>query len=178
MTHQNSAVERQIRPQELQDQLGIKKDAYYAYLKHLEITAEKDSNGKAYLTEDQAERIRQLRAHVVAGGKIESFDPSQGTALTVAESGELEAQPEAVEVDPAQGLDMEALYLEASELAAQRLTVGQQVVMAMASQMSYDDLHPTARAKVDQVRQAAHPKFNAQEVASSLLQRCRQQVAA
>ena len=49
MTDQNSAVEHQIRPNALMEELGIKKDAYYAYLKHLGFKAEKDSDGKAFL---------------------------------------------------------------------------------------------------------------------------------
>ena len=68
MTDQKSTVEQQIRPNILQDQLGIKKDAYYSYLKHLGIKAEKDSDGKAFLTEGQANSIRLLSLHVVDGG--------------------------------------------------------------------------------------------------------------
>ncbi|NEQ49550.1 MAG: hypothetical protein F6K11_05370 [Leptolyngbya sp. SIO3F4] len=176
MSEPNSTVERQIRPTELQEQLGIKKDTYYAYLKHLGIRAEKDS-GKAFLTEIQAEQIKKLRQHVVDGGKIENFVVEESTALAMAESGELgQVEPEAA--DPTDGLDMELLYREASELAAHRLTAGEQVVMAMASQLTYDDLHPAAKAKVDHVRAATAPKFNAQEVAASLLSKYRQAQAA
>ena len=113
MTDQNSTVEQQIRPNVLQDQLGIKKDAYYAYLKHLGITAEKDLNGKAFLTEAQAKSIRLLREHVVAGGKIDEFDIHEAiqSALSVAGEtalGDVAEQPE--EVNPTQDLNMEALY--------------------------------------------------------------------
>ena len=68
MTDQNSTVEHQIRPNVLQDQLGIKKDAYYAYLKHLGIKAEKGSDGKVFLTEAQANQIRALRCLVFPHG--------------------------------------------------------------------------------------------------------------
>ena len=179
MSHQNSTVEQQIRPNVLQDQIGIKKDAYYAYLKHLGITAEKDSNGKAFLTEAQAKSIRLLREHVIAGGKIDEFDIHEALQSAIAVAGETalgDVADQPVEVNPTQDLNMEALYLEASEIAGQRLTASQQVVMAMANQMSYEDLHPTTRAKVDQVRAASAPKFNAQEVAANLLNQCRQQL--
>lgn len=188
MTNPNSAVEIQIRPNELMDQLGIKKDAYYAYLKALDIAANKDSNNKAFLTEDQVKANRLLRQHVVAGGKIDEFDlelalaAAAESALTISDTTELDQiaeQPEpAEEVNPTQGLDMEALYLEASERAAQRLTAGEQVVMAMASKMTYDDLHPQAKAKVDHVRTASVPKFNPHEVADNLLSQFRQQMQA
>lgn len=179
MTDQNSAVEIQIRPNELMDQLGIKKDAYYSYLKALEITAEKDSNNKAFLTEEQTNAVRLLRQHVVAGGKIDEFDLALAveSALAVAEGSDLgDVAEQPIEVDSADGMDMEALYLEASEIAGQRLTASQQVVMAMANQMTYEDLHPVTRAKVDQVRQAAVPKFDAQAVADRLLNQCRQRM--
>ena len=100
--------------------------------------------------------------------------------MTVADGTELGqvAEPPALveEVNPTQGLDMEALYLEASEVAAQRLTAGNQVILAMASKMTYEDLHPTAKAKVDHVRAASVPKFNPQEVADNLLSQFRQQM--
>ncbi|MBE9069714.1 hypothetical protein IQ260_24005 [Leptolyngbya cf. ectocarpi LEGE 11479] len=190
MTDPNSAVEIQIRPHELMDQLGIKKDAYYAYLKALDITANKDSNNKAFLTEEQAKSVRLIRQHVVAGGKIDEFDlelaleTAAESALAIADSGDIgklngQSEPEPVqEIDPSQGLDMEALYIEASEIAAQRLTAGEQVVMAMASKMTYEDLHPQAKAKVDHVRTASVPKFNPHEVAANLLNQCRQQMQA
>ena len=184
MTDQKSTVEQQIRPNILQDQLGIKKDAYYAYLKHLNITAEKDSKGKAFLTPEQEKLIRALRQPVVDGGKIEDFEVEiqPETALAVADSGEigqLNGQPEdePQKVDPSQGMDMELLYREASAIAAQRLTASEQVVLAMASQMGYEDLHPDAQATVDRMRSATAPKFNAQEVAASLLSKCKQQMA-
>ncbi|MBT9316481.1 hypothetical protein IXB50_13710 [Leptothoe spongobia TAU-MAC 1115] len=80
------------------------------------------------------------------------------------------------ELDPTAGLNLEALYLEASEIAGQRLTASQQVVMAMANQMSYEDLHPITRAKVDQVRNAANPKFDAQAIADRILNHYRQRI--
>ena len=68
MTDQKSTVEQQIRPNILQDQLGIKKDAYYSYLKHLGIMAAKDPAGEPLLNEGQANSIRLLSLHVVDGG--------------------------------------------------------------------------------------------------------------
>lgn len=180
MTNQNSTVEHQIRPEQLQEELGIKKDAYYAYLKHLGIKASKDSNGKAYLEPEQANLVRQLRQHVVAGGKIEEFEVSNAepSALVKADAGEInvaDQQTPEEEVDPTQGLDWEALYREASEIAGQRLTASKQVVLAMAEQMGYEDLHPETKAKVNRVREATAPKFNPQAIAADLLSKCREQ---
>jgi hypothetical protein len=47
-----------IRPEELMEELGIKKSKYYQVLKELGIKAEKDLSGKTYLTESQAEQVK------------------------------------------------------------------------------------------------------------------------
>ncbi|MEM9136502.1 MAG: hypothetical protein AAGB01_04035 [Cyanobacteria bacterium P01_F01_bin.42] len=177
MTDWNSTVEHQLRPDELMAELDIKKQTYYNYLKYLEIKSEKDSEGKAYLTQAQAKLIRDLRAHVVGGGKIEDFTVNEeAAALAVADAGALDASAESVaQADPKEGLDLKVLHREASKIAAKRMTAGHHLVLAMAEQMTYEDLHPEARAEVDQVRTAGLPKFNPQELAIDLLGQLRQQ---
>ncbi|MBE9068720.1 hypothetical protein IQ260_18905 [Leptolyngbya cf. ectocarpi LEGE 11479] len=174
MGDQNSAVEQQFRPDELMTELDIKKQAYYDYLKHLGIKAEKDSKGKAYLTQAQAKSVRLLRAHVVAGGKIEDFDIHEAleTALTVADSTELSdvsEPPVEVKVDATQAVDMQSLYREASNIYAQHLTADRQLLMTMLNEMSYETMHPEARAKVDKIRETALPKFNPQAMVREFL---------
>ena len=115
--------------------------------------------------------------HVEAGGKIEEFtvSNSEPAALVTAESGQMGAAAEpAQSVEDGYGLNLDAIYREASEIAGQRLTTTEQVVLAMASQMSYDDLHPVTKEKVDSVRQATVPKFNAHAIASDLMSQYRQ----
>ncbi len=73
MTHQNSAPTNSIRPDALQNQLSIGKDTYYDDLKHLGIKAQKDSEGKAYLTFEQAEQVRALRSYVIENGTRKGF---------------------------------------------------------------------------------------------------------
>ena len=174
MDNQNSVVEHQIRPNALMEELGIKKDAYYAYLKHLGIKAEKDGNGKAFLTEAQVKSLRAIRAHVEAGGKIDEFPISNSLATaTAGEMGDTAVVDE-TPMNPTDGLDFDSLYREAAEIAGQRLTAGAQVVLAMASQMSYEDLHPETKAKVDSVRSASAPKFDPQAIASNLMSKYRE----
>ena len=55
-------------------ELNIKKDAYYKDLSYLEITPEKDSEGKCYLTIEQADKIRALRNYVNETGKRNGFE--------------------------------------------------------------------------------------------------------
>ena len=170
---QNSTVERQIRPDTLMGELGIKKDTYYGYLKHLGIKAEKDSEGKAYLTEEQANLVGLLRSHVKDGGKIEEFAIS---SMVKAEEASLGDQAEPVQAQQAPGFDMEDLVRGAAELAGHRMTMGQQLMLQMAERMTYEDLPEEVRLKVDSVRQATNPKHqNLSELADQMLNQWRQQ---
>ncbi len=177
MTDQNSTVEHQLRPEELMAELDIKKQAYYTYLKHLGIKADKDSKGKVYLTQTQANLVRELRAHVVGGGKIDGFEVSNSdpAALVKAEAVEMDAAGQVPDVDPAQDLDMNELVRGAAELAGHRMTVAHQLMLQMADQMTYEDLPDEVKVKVDSVRQATNPKSqNLATMASDLLSQWRQ----
>ena len=178
MTDRNSTVEHQLRPDELMAELDIKKQAYYTYLKHLGIKAEKDSKGKVYLTQEQANLVRQLRAHVIGGGKIDEFDVSNAdpAALVKAESSQIGAAGSESEGNSAQGLDMDELVRGAAELAGHRMTMAHQLMLQMADQMTYEDLPDEVKVKVDGVRQAANPKHqNLSSMATDLLSQWRQQ---
>jgi hypothetical protein len=168
MDSQNSVVEQQIRPDDLMSELGIKKDAYYAYLKYLNLKAEKDSNGNAYLTEEQANLVRALRSHVQETGKMEGFVNSNGELAIAEESSLLDAtQTASDQVDIDDQLD--DLIRAAAELKGQQLVMPQLVVRELAARMTYDDLPTDIKAKVESVRESASPKFQPIHLAEKLL---------
>ena len=184
-TVRNSGVEVTIRPETLMEELGVKKSVYYEDIKFLGLELSKDDNGKVFLKEDEANLVRSLRSHVQKTGKRNGFDvekrgelgSAMPSAIATTESSSMNSEfhtPEQQQ-DPCAGIDQEALYREASEVAACQMTMPQQVVLAMASQLTYDDLHPEAKAKVDSVRQAVAPKFQPQQIAAQLLEKIRQQ---
>ena len=172
----NSAVVVTVRPEELMQELGIKKTAYYGDLEFLGIKTEKDGKGKVFLNEEQANAVRALRSHMSKNdGKREGFQ-AEGGAIATTEPNSIASEAHPPEQpDPCGGIDHEELYLEASNIAAAQMTMGQQVVLAMASQMGYEDLHPVAKAKVDSVREATAPKFQPQAIAAQLLEKIRSQ---
>ncbi|WP_346293965.1 hypothetical protein [Sphaerothrix gracilis] len=175
MSEQNSVVVPQIRPEEAMEQLGIKKDTYYADLKFLGLKAQRDSEGKSYLDESQFELLKMLRAHVDATGKRDGFVAEVGELAMLDESD----LAETVTPEPqAENFDMETLLLEAAELAGHRMTLPNQVVLQLASQMTYEDLPDSVRQKVDSVRAATSPKAQPKAIADQLLQKFRQQRAA
>lgn len=105
---QNSAPTNIIRPDELMAELGIKKDAYYKDLSHLDIKPEKDSEGKAYLTIEQATEIRSLRNHVNETGSRKGFNNS--SLVKVDDSNELASNNNEAEND---------IYVNSEELESE-----------------------------------------------------------
>ncbi len=169
---QNSVVECMTRPADLMAELGIKKDAYYSYLKHLDIKPQKDGSGKAFLEPEQADRIRALRAHVLATGKFEGYEE---TGLATSEEAGLGGSSPWDYDTPQDTTDFERLIRQAQELAAQNMAMGDLVVAQLAQQMTFDDLAPDLQGKVAEVREATRPKANPAEVASRIMLQWRSQ---
>ncbi|KAM3092074.1 hypothetical protein ACKFKG_23495 [Phormidesmis sp. 146-35] len=176
MTDQNSGVDYQIRPEDLQEELGIKKDAYYAYIKFLGLKIEK-ADGKAFLSQEQADLMRSLRSHVLATGKMDGFSNSNGGELTTVESASLtdNAPPDVQEIPVGQSDDeLNQLFRAAAELKGQRLVTPQLVISALADKLTYEDLPDDVKQQVDAVRQSTSPKPPSQ-IADQLLSRYRSQ---
>ena len=178
---QNSAPNNSIRPDELMSELGIKKDAYYKDLNYLDITPEKDLSGKAYLTNEQADRIRALRNHVIETGKRNGFDNS--SIVKVDDSNELVSNNNESSEDiyinreePTAKLESN-IVREAEELAARGMAMNDLIKIQLASQMSFDDLSPDLQEKVTIAREVANPKFHPAEIAKQLLNQHRIQKA-
>ena len=179
MDDQNSVIERQIRPDDLMEELSIKKDTYYDDLKFLGVKAEKDNEGKAYLTEAQANLIRELRSWVNETGKRDGF-PIRNGAMVKAESTTLldDCTPSTADGD-CPDLDLENLIHAAAELKGHQLALPDLVKLELADRMTYDDLPDEVKQKVDRIRDAANPKSQPAQLAETLLAqwRKRQQVA-
>jgi hypothetical protein len=166
-------TETLIHPEDLQAELGIKKDAYYEDVKFLkslgyDIQTRKDDEKRTLLEPESADLIRELRQHVSARGKREGFRAGELAAVGM-------SQPDAVEADLSGGQNSyaESLIQRAQELAAQRLMTADLVVAELAEQMGYDDLTPDQQAQVGQVKEATHPKANPAAIALQLLQQLR-----
>ena len=117
-----------------------------------------------------------LRQHVEQTGKRDGFE-APGELATMATGDMASQQPEDVPVESPQAeqFDMDTLIAEAEELAGSRMTMREQVVNAIANQMTFEDLSPATQAKVQSVRAAADPKAQVKQVASALLSQWRQQ---
>jgi hypothetical protein len=176
---QNSAPNNSIRPDELMEELSIKKDAYYKDLSHLDIKPEKDSEGKAYLTIEQASEIRALRNHVNETGSRKGFNNS--LIVKVDDSKELVSNNTETDNDiyvnaeePTAKIESDIIR-EAEELAARGMAMNDLIKIQLASQMSFDDLSPDLQEKVNIAHEVANPKFHPAEIAKQLLNQHRSQ---
>lgn len=180
MTDQNLAVEHQIRPDALMAELGIKKDAYYAYLKHLGLKANKDSGGKAYLEIEQANLLRALRTHVEKTGKMEGFERSKSEesgSTALVQGGDflgLDQVVASVVGDDVDIEDIRRIIQGAGELKAEEMILHQVIQQELAAQMTFEDLPVELQTKVKEVRESSGPKFDPAQAASALLGRWRE----
>ncbi|VEP13121.1 conserved hypothetical protein [Hyella patelloides LEGE 07179] len=178
---QNSAPDNCIRPDELMEELSIKKDAYYKDVNYLDIKPEKDSDGKVYLTEEQANQIRALRNHVSETGRRNGFDNSSIVKVDnsneiVSNSSETQEDIYVEQEEPTSKIDSD-LVREAEELAARGMAMNDLIKIQLASQMSFDDLSPDLKEKVNIAREVANPKFTPADIATQLLAQHRSQKA-
>ena len=179
---QNSVPDHSIRPDELMSELGIKKDAYYKDLNHLDIKPDKDSEGKTYLTIEQADEIRALRNHVNETGTRKDFD--NNSIVKVDDSNEMVSNNNEAENDiyinleePTAQFDINGLMRGAAQLKARELAMPHLVTREIANRMNEEDLPEDLREKVEIAREVANPKFTPQQLAETLLSRYRSQNA-
>jgi hypothetical protein len=159
------------------EKLGIKKDAYYADLKFLNIKPIRDEEGKVWLTPEDAERIKHLRSYLEENGKRAGYSGIVKTESdsAVANSSSSLAQ-EDIYVEPEQPTEqfsVNDLIRGAAELKAREVAMPDLVKRAFADQMTEDDLPKDLKEKVKLAREAANPKFTPTEVASQLLNQWR-----
>jgi hypothetical protein len=183
MSDQNSSHDDLVRPEDLMDELNLKKSTYYDDLNYLDIKADKDENKNAYLTIDQANQVRALRSHVNKTGKRDGFVYG---GLAVSNNSELATNSEANKTEeiniyvqkeePTAKLDSD-IVREAEELAARGMAMKDLIKIQLASQMSFEDLSPDLQEKVNIAREVANPKFTPAAIAEQLLAQHRSQKA-
>jgi hypothetical protein len=168
---------------ELCQRWGIKTTQYYERLRSLNLDPK-------HLTEGDIEELDRLDAHVKNGGKIKDFaDSESSTQSAIAPTTESEAIARSTTEEPDSentlGLAIpdpppepetpeSEIYRHAAELKAYYVSHPDLVALNLASMMEETDLPEDLRAKVEEVREVAHPKPNQAALASDILQRHRQ----
>jgi hypothetical protein len=156
-----TAAKNRTSPEDVQEMLGIGKSQYYARIKKLGIKAHRDSDGKAYLDDEQMEKL---------------MNSNNSGELAIAEVSELSLEiPLELQQDSSELEDEELSFLmrEAQELRAQQAAMPDLVKLYLAAGIKEDELPEDLKQKVKAVRDAANPKQNAAAIASQLLERYR-----
>jgi hypothetical protein len=175
---------------ELCQRWGIKYTQYYERLRSLNLDPK-------HLTEGDIEELDRLDAHVKGGGKIKDFADSESITQSAIPSGiasltapttpsEAIDKRETEEPDEENTLGLaipdpppepetpeSEIYRHAAELKAYYVSHPDLVALNLASMMEETDLPEDLRAKVEEVREVAHPKPNQAALASDILQRHR-----
>ena len=181
----------QFSRDELCQRWGIKTTQYYERLRSLNLDPK-------HLTALDIEHLDGLDAHIKGGGKIKDFAAPENTQSEIAPTTEPDAiapttepnaiAPRSTPVEPdeanTEGLAIpdpppepetpeSEIFRHAAELKAYYVSHPDLVALNLASMMSENDLPDDLRAKVEEVREVAHPKPNQAALASDILQRRR-----
>ena len=197
MTDQNSSLENIIRPDELIAELSIGRATYYDDLSHLGIKAQKDSEGKAYLTFEEAEQVRQLRSHVIKNGTRKGFvyekienESNIGGSIVKSEESNVEVSNSSAtntivhseediyvdDVNPTDKMNLDDLVRAAQELAARNIAIPALIITELAEKMEFDDLPEDLQEKIRIAQDAANPKkYQPKLIAQDLLKQLRMQ---
>lgn|GEM_PF-973520 len=202
MSDQNSTVNNLIRPEALQDELGVKRATYYDDLKHLKIKAAKDEDGKAFLTFQEAQKVRALRSYVIKYGARKGFNYEEfvnenniGSSIIKAEESDIETQTAIAtttgelaesgiyvteeETDPTNKVNQDNIIRTAQELAARNIAIPYLIAVELANSMEFDDLPEDLQKKIIVARDASNPKkHQPRAIADGLLKQLRSQRAA
>lgn len=167
-----------VRPEDLQAEFGIKKDAYYEDIKFLKglgfvIETRKDDEKRTLLEPESAALIRELRQHVSVVGQREGFRSGVLVEMSGASPAMARTEPMEILMEGEIGGGAESLIEQARILAAQRMMTANLVVAELAQQMTYDDLTPDLQAQVNRAGEVTHPKANPAAIASQILQQLR-----
>ncbi len=180
MTTQNSTENQTISPEALMLELGIKKTKYYNLLDRLDIKADKDSEGKAILTFEKAEKVRAYLLGNIQ--ETENDDSVNSSLVKVDDSNLVESNNNNSEEDiyveaenPLDNLNVNQLLRKAAQLKARELATPELAIRAIADRMSEDDLPEDLKQKVFAVREAVNPKWTPGQLADSILSQYRSQ---
>lgn len=169
MNVENSQPVSMIRPEDLMEELNIKKDTYYRDINYLGIEAQRDSEGKLFLTPEQADQVRFLRSYVEQNGRRNGFENNSivRTDGSSIESNSEQRRANGNGKNPAVEEQFEALIRSAQEYKAST----EIAKYMLASQMTEEMLPSDLRDRVEVAKATAAPKSsNPLEMARKMVQ--------
>lgn len=157
MTSENVPENAWITPLEAQKELGIGESQYYVYTAELGIKS-KRIKGKAYLSQEQMQRLRDYKHPQNA---LATVDNSSGLAFEeaiinpVKSSEEISAEEE------------EDIWRKAGEIKAKQLTAKDLLALHLAAGLKFEDLDPDLQEQVRAINTAATPESMGKSIAGT-----------
>ncbi len=177
---------------DLLERWDIGKSAFYDRLKYLGIQLEKGSSNKGYLTDEQVKFMDELDSHIKKTGKMEGFNnsslvknndsnlvqSSDNNSLATGNEDEYSlTSPDEIAVEteePDDGFDMDDAFRVGAEIKTRRLAMPNLMALAIADELTEEDLPPDLQQKLNAVREAVNPKWKPEGVAKQYVERMRQ----
>lgn len=173
----DSATETRYYREDALDTLDIGKTTFYKWIEFLEIEQSIDEKRRKYLNQEQIDRLLELKKYYQENATIEGFRGlAESSGIVKSESSSLSSTENNIYVEPDEptaNLDIDAIVREAAELKARNLAMPELVKLAIAQEMTEDDLPDDLREKVNAAREAANPKATPVSIASDLINRYR-----
>ena len=162
--------------------MGVKSNTYYRDVNFLNIEAIKDDDGKTWITQEDAERIKALRNYVQETGKRKGFEDIEDNEanLIVSENNSIQNNEDDIYVtpdEPTENINVDNLVREAAELKAREIAIPDLLKRAIADKLTEEQLPEDLQQKIRLAREAANPKYTPSMLAEKILARYRQQKA-
>jgi hypothetical protein len=141
-----------ITPEMAMEELGIKQSRYYDLTKELGIKAHR-LRGKAYLTEEQMQKLR------------DSKQP-QNALATVDDFGEISLEEKEI-IDEISEEEEEDIWRKAGEIKAKHLTAKDLLALHLAAGLGFKDLDPDLQEHVRTINAAANPENMGKSIAGT-----------
>jgi hypothetical protein len=177
-----ATVDLSPTPGKVMQKLNITRSTYYEWMEYLGFKSQKQ-NGRAFLTNEQFDRLKELKMWRDQRGELIGFnealktnqaDGDQLGELAVNGGGQLSDSGENIFTCEAESMEDEAigdrdlLFDRAARIAAHRMTFPAELVNSLASQIEFDDLPEDLQQRVTAAQTAVN-FLNPVRVARSLL---------
>ena len=177
---------------ELLKRWGIARTALYERLKYLGSQLEKGPSNKGYLTDEQVKLMDELDSHIKKTGKMEGFNSSSliktndsnlvqssdNNSLGKGNKDEYSlTSPDEIVVkteEPDDGFEMDDAFRVGAEIKTRRLAMPDLMALAIADELTEEDLPSDLQQKLNAVREAVNPKWKPDGVAKQYVERMRQ----
>lgn len=176
-------IKNRIKVSTIISELSLNKTTVYKDIKFLNIETAKDEDNETSITNEDYQRILNLRKHIELTGTRNGFEEEKEGQLIVRDNTNISQQNEELEEiyvdapEPPQDNYEDDFMRSAFELKAREIAMPDLVKRALADEIQEEDLPQDLKDKVNNARESANPKFSPSQVATTLLRSYREKLS-